>query len=286
MKSADRYLALIALAVVLVLGGCGQQTPERGGAPGPSGASSEIFVMVPCGQVGPFSEAKELFLTANPGVEIRSVPENIVTITAQILDGKMRPDLFLSMGDLEVDRVEQAGLVVEGTRTKYAENSLGLMVPKGNPAGVQTIADLAKPGVKNVAMPDPKHNSVGKHGRQALETAGIWNQVADKLFIMPMAADTKDATAQSRVQASIGYYPCAVEVHIEGQAPAEPKKLKLLGQIPADLYDPFWCEGAVIKGSKNPEGGRKLLDFLTTPQVQEIFRKWQFVQEAPESPAA
>lgn len=286
MSRVERWLALTAFAAVLAIAGCAQQPSGTAETAGPTGASEKIEVMVPCGQVGPFFEAVELFKNANPGVEVVAEPENMVTITAQILDGKAQPDLFLSMGDLEVDLVEQAGLVVEGTRTRYAENSLALMVPKSNPANVQTIADLAKPSVKNIAIPDPGQNSVGKHAQTALERAGIWDKVARKLFVKRFAADTKDATAQLQVQASIGYYPCAVEVHIKGQAPAEPKKLKLLGHIPADLYDPFWCEGAVIKGAKNPEGGHKLLDFLTTPEVQEIFTKWQFVREAPTSPPA
>ena len=74
-----------------------------------------------------------------------------------------------------------------------------------------------------------------------------------------------------------------MEVHIEGQPPAEPKDLKLVGQIPPDLYQAFWCEGAVLKEANNPEGGKKLLEFLASPQVQEIFRKWSFVREAPKT---
>jgi molybdate transport system substrate-binding protein len=198
----------------------------------------------------------------------------------KIVNGKAAPDLFLSMGDLEMDALEQAGMIVDGTRVEYAENSLALMVPKDNPAGVQTIADLARPAVRGISIADPEKNSVGMHAVEALKGAGIYDKVADKIFVMAMAADTKDATAQKQVQASIGYYPCAVEVHIEGAAPAEPKKLKLVGHIPADLYQPFSCEGAIVKGAKNPEGGKKLLEFLTTPAAQDVFTKWEFVREA------
>jgi len=273
------------LGILLAIAGCAQQTSEPAGTAAPAGASSKIELMVPCGQLGPFSEVVELFKAANPGVEVAFEPENMVPIVSKIVNGKATPDLFLSMGDLEMDTVEQAGFVVAGTRTKYADNSLALMVPKDNPAGVKTIADLTKRAVKGISIANPENNSVGKHAVEALRRAGIYDQVASKIFVMSMAADTKDATAKEQVQASIGYYPCAVEVHIEGQPPAQPKMLKLVGHVPGDLYDPFWCEGAVIKGAKNPEGGRKLLEFLTTPEAQEIFRKWSFVQEEPSSPA-
>jgi ABC-type Fe3+ transport system substrate-binding protein len=54
--------------------------------------------------------------------------------------------------------------------------------------------------------------------------------------------------------------------------------------VPADLHEPFWCEGAVVKGAENPEGGKKLLAFLTTPEAQEIYRRWQFVHDVADAP--
>jgi molybdate transport system substrate-binding protein len=265
------------LGGLLALAGCGRQ-PETPSGEGGAAAASTIELMVPCGQLGPFSEVVELFEAENPSVKVVFAPENMVPIVTKIVNGKATPDVFLSMGDLEVDLVEEAGLVVEGTRTKYAANSLALMAPKDNPAGVQTIADLAKPAVKAISIADPEKNSVGMHAIEALKAAGIYDKVADKIFIMAMAADTKDATAKKQVQASIGYYPCAVEVHIEGAPPAEEKELKLVGHIAPELYEPFWCEGAIIKGAKNPEGGKKLLEFLTTPAAQDVFTKWEFVR--------
>ena len=286
MSRPQTLISLLALGALVALAGCGGEpaTPAvEPGAPslGPK-VEGTIEAMIPCGQVGPFSEALELFQKANPGVEVLWVPENMVPIVRKILDGKAAPDLCLTMGDLEMDLIEEGGRVAEGTRTRYAENSLALMVPKGNPAGVRTIMDLAKPAVKRISIPDPELNSVGKHAVEALKRAGIWEQVKGKVFLMREAAEAKDATAQQQVQASIGYYPCAREVHVPGQAPAQPKNLELVGHVSADLYDPFWCEGAVIEGAKNPDGGAALIGFLMTPEAQEIFRKWHFVREETE----
>lgn len=261
-------VAALGVGVIAWAAGCG-------GAP-----ATTINVLVPCGQVGPFSEAVKLFQAENPGVKVDWVPENMVTMTRKVLDGKAQPDLFLSMGDLEMDQLEKAGLLVRGTRTKYAENSLAMMVPTGNPAGIKTIADLAKPEVKLIAIPDPEENSAGKHSLEALKKAGIYDKVQSRILKARFAADGKDVVARGDVQVSLGYYPCAVEVHVPGQEPAKPK-FDLVGQIPANLYEPFWCEAAVIKGAKNPEGGRKLLEFLKTKPAQDVFVKWQFVREAP-----
>ena len=274
MSRTERWIPLVGVlaGLALAVGGCGRQQPE---APA---SANQISVMVPCGQVGPFSEIAHLFEQANPGVTVEWVPENMVTIVKKIIDGKDRPDAFLSMGDLETDQLEQAGLVMEGTRVQYAENSLAIMVPAANPAGVQTVVDLAKPSVKTITIPDPQENSVGKHAVEALQKAGLWGEVEKKTLFARFAADSKDVTAKGQAEASIGYYPCAVEVHVKGQAPATPKNLKLVAQVPADLYPAFWCEAAVLKDAKNPEGAKKLLAFLKTPEAQGIFRKWHFVR--------
>jgi len=277
-------LVIAALTLLLVAAGCGTSTSTATGGDSETGPV-KLHVMVPCGQVGPFSEIVKLFEAENPNIKVDWMPENMVTITTKIIDGVERPDAFLSMGDLEVDLVEQAGLVMEGTRTAYADNSLAIMVPAGNPAGVQTLADLTKPAVKTITIPDPEQNSVGKHAVEALRNAGIWDDVKGKLLYARFAADSKDTAAKGQAQASIGYYPCAVEVHLPNQEPAEPKNLKLLCQVPANMYSPFKCEGVVLKEAQNPEYAKKLLAFMHRPESQEVFTKWEFVGSGSECPA-
>ena len=207
-----------------------------------------------------------------------------ITITSKIVNGKEAPDVFLSMGDLEVDQVEKADMLLEGTRTRYAENSLCILVPTADPGGVATVADFTRPSVKVITLPDPALNSVGVYAKECLENAGIWDQVDEKVLYARFAADSKTATATGQAEASIGYYPCAREVHVKGEEPAIAKNIRLVGQVPPDLYEPFWCEGGVAKGAKNPEGGKKLLAFLTTPEAQEIYKRWAFVHDVSEAP--
>jgi molybdate transport system substrate-binding protein len=270
-------LMVCAAGVLLVGAGCGSElAQEAGGETATEGG--QVYALVPCGQVGPFSEAVELFTKAHPEVKIDWEPENIVTMVNKVLDGKSKPDVFLSMGDLEMDQIEAAGLVVEGTRARIAENALALTVPADNPAGVRSFEDLVKPAVKTIAVPNPEENSVGKHAKEAIERAGMWDAVEKKLIFPRFAADGKQVAAQGKVDASIGYRPCVVEVHVPGQAPAQPKGLKMVAAVPLDLYDEFWCEAAVIQGARNPEGGRMVIEFLGTPGVQEIYRKWSFTR--------
>lgn len=283
-----RWVVVVALAALVA--GCAKQPRPVKSESEPvavkpaAAAKGTIEVLVPCGQVGPFSKIYKLFEAKYPGTTVDWVQENIVTMTRKVLDGKAKPDAFLSMADLEMNQLEKAGLLEPGTRRKIAENSLAIVVPLANPGKVNGIEDFAKPSVKTIAVPNPKENGVGLHTQEALEKLGLWDKVKSKVMLPQFAADSKDLAAEGKVEAAVAYYPCSVEVHVKDAPPALPKSLKLVGQIPSNLYNEFWCEGAVIKGASNPEGGKLLLDFLKTPEVQEIYRQWQFVRE-PEAAA-
>jgi len=282
--------SLVPLAVVglaLAIAGCGPKPAgirSGSGASGPAGAKITLEVMVPCGQVGPVSSIIKRFEAAHPGIAVDWIPENMVTITRKILDHKVSPDVTLSMGDLEMDLLDKAGLLAPGSRVKIAENSLCIMVPAGNPAGVKTVQDLAKPSVKFIAIPDPKENSVGLHAIEALKKAGVWDRVEKKVLFSQFAADSKDVAARNQAQASIGYYPCAVEVHVPGQPPAKPKNLLLQAQVPANLYPAFWCEAAILKDAKQPEEAKKFVDFMMTPESKPVFLEWQFIADVTKTP--
>jgi molybdate transport system substrate-binding protein len=280
-----RMVWVAVVGVGLLATGCGKPQPSSQAklappaAPKSAEVKGAVYALVPCGQVGPFSQVAKLFQAAHPGLNLDWEQENIVTMTKKVLDGKAKPDAFLSMGDLEMDQLQKAGLLVEGTRERIADDGLAIVVPVKNPGGVNGLTDLAKPSVKLISLPDPANNAVGKHAKEAFEKAGIWSRVEKKVLLPRFAADSKDLAVQGKVEAAITYYPCSVEVHVKDAPPTLPKSLKLVGAIPSDLYPQFWCEGAVIKGAKNPEGGRALLAFLKTPEVQKIYKEWEFVRE-------
>jgi molybdate transport system substrate-binding protein len=283
-------LAALAAGAAAVAAGCGSK-PSYESSSRPVAAKlavaekSTITVLVPCGQVGPFSRISKLYEQQHPGVKIEWEQDNIVVMTKKVLDGKAKPDAFLSMSDLEMDQIQKAGLLMDGTRAKIAENSLAIVIPAANPGGVNGIEDFAKPSVKLIAVPDPDRNGVGKHTKEALEKLGIWDKVQKKILLPQYAADSKDLAAEGKVEAAIAYYPCSVEVHVKGAPPALPKNLKLVGAIPSNLYPEFACEAGVISGAQNPDGGKSLIEFLKTPEVQKIYKDWEFVREPKEKAA-
>ncbi len=87
---------------------------------------------------------------------------------------KMRKggDVFVTH-DPYRDYVEKAGALLSASQVGYVAPVL--VVPKGNPAHVKSLEDLARPGVK-VALPDPKYATCGQMLSKLLEKKGLWDK--------------------------------------------------------------------------------------------------------------
>lgn len=84
-------------------------------------------------------------------------------------------DVFVSASPRYVDELVAAG-IVEDTRV-FATNSLVAIVPSANPAGIEALADLARPGVRLVLGAEGV--PVGDYAREALESAGLADALAN-----------------------------------------------------------------------------------------------------------
>jgi molybdate transport system substrate-binding protein len=59
-------------------------------------------------------------------------------------------DVFASAHQHQLDAAISAGRIVSGTARVFARNRLVVITPKANPAGINTLQDLSRPGLKLV----------------------------------------------------------------------------------------------------------------------------------------
>ena len=95
-----------------------------------------------------FGELAKTFEERNPGTEVRQSFESSSTLLAQIQEGAPA-DVFASAAEEEMNTAEKNGLVA-GKPEVFVRNREAIMVPKKNPANIQSLEDLAKPGTKLV----------------------------------------------------------------------------------------------------------------------------------------
>lgn len=269
-------LLTLLLAAALLAGGCGK--PRGAGPELPAGVDllqGELKVYVPCGVAGPYGEIKQLFESRHPQVKVTQEISNIDVQAKLITAGKADGDVWISLGDREMAQVVKAGRV-EGEPFTYAYNSIAFIVKTNNPCGIEALADLVKKEVRTIALPT-EANSSGYYAKQAMEKAGVWDKVQDKLWLTDEPAQVKAQLTGGKAEVGVVYYPCSMETRIMGGKP-EPmaSKIQLLGRLPEDLTGRIQAQAAALKDSQNPPAARAFLQLMAEPQVQDIWEKWLF----------
>lgn len=96
------------------------------------------------------------------------------------LEVARRGDLYLAADAKHMELATSRGLVRE--TIPLARQHLVLAVARGNPAGIRSLADLVRPGVR-VGYPNPEVASAGKAIRAVLEQAGLWEKARSQAAV-------------------------------------------------------------------------------------------------------
>ncbi len=149
-----RLLSLLLLAVMLVACAAPPATPATVAAAtlaphAPARQANELVVFAAASLKESFTEIGGLFEAANPSAKVIFNFAGSQQLRAQLEQGAPG-DVFASANSKEMNAAITSSLVVSGTQKTFARNRLIVIYPKANPGRVETLADLAKPGLKLV----------------------------------------------------------------------------------------------------------------------------------------
>jgi len=157
----------------VLLGACSashkaaRPTPGSSASTAPAAGTLVIFAST---QLKPALDQLETqFAAANPGVRGTATYQGSQALVTAVQAGA-QGDLFATDAD-PLAALEAAGAVVTTTVQTFARNELEIVVPAGNPKGIQGLQDLANPGV-TVVLADPSLPA-GKDAVMALALAGV-----------------------------------------------------------------------------------------------------------------
>ena len=148
----------------------------------PSGGG-ELTVFAAASLTDAFNQIAKDLEAANPGLKITYNFAGSQALVSQLTQGATA-DVFASAGKKQMDAAIAAG-VIDGKPVNFTQNRLAIVVPKDNPAGINTYRDLAKSGVKLVlaapAVP------VGGYAVQSICAAGKDDQTYGATFVSKVA---------------------------------------------------------------------------------------------------
>jgi len=182
-------------------------------------------------------------------------------------------DVFLSADVAYIRDLEKAGLTEPGSSFVYGIGRIVLWVPRSSSLDVQTlgIKALLQPQVRRIAIANPDHAPYGRAAVSAMEKAGIYSSVKNKIVL----GENISQTAQF-VQSG------AADIGIVALSLALTDTMKSQGkyfEIPLDSY-PRMEQGAVMLKQAGRAGhtaaARAFLEALRTTQGREVLRRYGF----------
>ncbi len=254
-----KMISVLLAAVLLTLAACGQK-PQN----------AELTVFAAASLTETLTELKTAYEKDHTGVTITYNFDSSGTLLTQIQEGAAC-DLFLSAAPKQMNALEEAGGLLEGSRVDLLENQVVLCVPEGNPKGLDSFDALAqalRQGDVLLAMGN-SDVPVGQYTQKILAWYGLNEEELAAAGCITYGSNVKEVTTQ----VSEGSVDCGViyatDAFSAGLTAADSATAEMCGQV---IYP-----AAVLKDSKNSEAAQAFLDYLAAEEAMDVFRVVGFV---------
>lgn len=221
-----------------------------------------------------FTEMGKAFEAAHPGVTVVFNFGGSQNLRTQIEQGAVA-DVFASANTREVDTLVSEKLVEAGAPKVFLENQLVLILPKNNPAGITSLEDLAKPGLKLVLAAEEV--PAGRYTRQVLENLNARFGADYKNKVLANVVSNEDNIRQAVTKVQLGEADASIVYVSDAVAAPELQKI----EIPADVNVVAEYPIAPLMKSANTDLANEFIAYVLSPDGQATLKKWGFTPVAP-----
>jgi molybdate transport system substrate-binding protein len=173
--------------------------------------------------------------------------------------------LFIAANDAFVADVVAAGRCDPGSVRQYARGRLAVWSPPDveRPAKLE---DLVEPRFRRIAIADPQRAPYGRAAQQALEQAGVWGPLSERLVIVDDVYSALQAAREHRADAAI------VSMSLTSAA----DRGGFLA-IDAALHEPIDQVLVACGTGDEAAAARELAAFIFSPDAQEVWTRYGLV---------
>lgn len=229
-----------------------------GSATGPATstvATGTITVFAAASLKATFTALGDTFMAENPGASVVFNFAGSSDLVTQ-LQGGAPADVFASADTTTMTKATDAGLVA-GSPVDFATNTLTIVTPPDNPAGITSFADLARDGVSEVvcapAVP------CGSATKKVEDATGITlTPVSEEQSV----TDVLNKVESGEADAGLVYVTDATNAGAKVEAIAFPESSGAVNTYPI----------GVLEGSANAALARAFVDLVTGSEGQAVLR--------------
>lgn len=228
-----------------------------------------ISVMAASSLAVPLTELARLY-SITSGITVNVTYDSSIELANQIEKGD-RTDIFISSSLSPITVLRKKELVDMRSISEIATNKLALIASNDNVLVHSLSADIPIRQmlfiISNRAMlviGDPDATPLGLYTREMMLNLGMWERVGP----MTIRAETSRIALYLISQGKslgITYYSDAVGS----------KETSIITVIPPKFYTPIIYRAVALEG-KNKPFATQFINFLTSPQAKEIFKRYGF----------
>ena len=270
MTQLKRILPVLGFIFVLIFNSLAFSAQAPEGAEGETASELELFVG---SATKPATEEAARIFQEKYGVKVNLHFGGSGAMLSQMILSKKGDAYFPGSSDF-MEKAKRKGVVLPDTEKIVVYLISAINVQKGNPKDVRNLEDLTRPGLR-IAIANPKTVCVGLYAAEVLDKAGLADKVRPNIATYTEScAKTCQIVAFKNVDAVIGWRvfqhwsPENVETIL-----LPPKNISRIGYVPI----------AISRFCQNRPLARKFIDFVTSPEGKEIYKKWNYLTTEKEA---
>jgi len=253
-------LFLVGLLILIPLGGCA------------NGGQKTITAF--CGSASkPATEEAAKVFEERTGIKVYLNFSGSGTVLSQMKLSRSG-DLYIPGSPDYMVKAEQDGVVEPESVEIISYLIPAILVPHGNPKNIQTLSDLAQPGIK-VGIGNPEAVCVGLYAYEILEHNNLLEEVGRNIIThAESCSKTASLVALKAVDAILGWRVFS-KWH--------PETIDVVYLKPEQIPRLAYISGAISTFTQDRDSAQRFLDFLVSPEGQEIFSNWGYMATESEA---
>lgn len=259
-----KILVGIMVMALTVLTGCGsQQTADSSSSAG--SGTVELHVSAAASLTDVMKELAADYEKEHPNVRIVFNFGSSGALQQAIENGG-ETDLFFSAAPKQMNALEQAGLLLEGTRRDLLENEVVLIVPKDGGKDLSDFQQVTAADIQHIALGEPKGVPVGQYSEEVFTKLGILDAVKAKAVYGSDVRQVLSWVEDGEAECGVVYATDA----------AGSDKVRVAAKAPAGTHKPVIYPAAVLKAAKQADAARDFLAFTASDSSRKLFEKYGF----------
>ncbi len=271
MKKILSLVVTLAMFAILAAG-CGSTAVAPAAQPTTKAEPVELTVFAAASMTETITQIQALYKTAAPEVTLIINFDSSGTLKTQIEEGA-DCDLFISAAQKQMNALDitsdkntdKLDLIIPETRTNILENKVVLVVPEGNPGGINAFEDVNTDKVSMIALGNADV-PVGQYAQEIFSNMGVWDALQSKITFGSNVKEVTTQVSEKAVDCGVVY---ATDAYSAG--------LTAVAEAPAgSLKTPVVYPAAVTRSSKHAEAAQAFLDYLQSDACSAVFEKVGF----------